>query len=144
MKKEFIDYMEIIGMPKVFIDRAGTIHDFFNMLYPETIDDIFIEDYIDDEGSRIYKNLVFYTKSAIVFEVENFITEEKYSIFSNCERILWYDITKSNYDFIEANEKSRLYIELRTTTNSHISLKASKENCNYLRDIFNKYFKHKI
>jgi hypothetical protein len=142
MKEEFITYLQTIGMPTVFIERVDKMYHLFNMLYPDSIDDMFIEDYIGDEG-RIYENLIFYNKD-VSMQVKNFISEEKYSVFTNSMRVLSYNFQKSDYDFIKANEKSRLNIDVLKTGNMYTTLKASKENCDYLRDIFNKYYKDKI
>ncbi|MEA1992572.1 MAG: hypothetical protein U9N58_10345, partial [Thermodesulfobacteriota bacterium] len=62
MKKEFIDYLESIGIKGgVLLDRIESIYEFYSEMCPDDIVDIFVTDYIDSDGKREYENLWFFS-----------------------------------------------------------------------------------
>ncbi len=57
MKDEFLEYLESIGMTKTLCKRVETIYAFYTEICPDEITDIFITDYIKEDGTREYQNL---------------------------------------------------------------------------------------
>jgi hypothetical protein len=104
----------------------------------EEIQDIFVTDYVDAEGRRNYESLWLFTPS-YVMEAKQFLSENNFdfTLLKDCVR-LWR-IKKRDYDFRKAEPESRMYLELSLAQGAACVLKASQENCDYLRDIFLKY-----
>ena len=93
---------------------------------------------------RDYVNVGFFTKDTL-FSFGN-IYEDKINIipFSKfSQKLTMITIRTESYDFIEANEDSRLIIELYC--GEHIlQSRGTSKNCDYLKNIFERYFKPMI
>ena len=138
MKDEFKKYLEAIGITEILHRRIKTIYEFYEKICPNEITNIFVTDYITEDGTREYENLWFFSKK-YVMEAKLFIQKDDFDITPIQNRIIYWTIQKQDYDFKKAIEKSRLYLEFRLDTGGICELKASKENCDYLRDIILKY-----
>ena len=138
MKKEFIKYLESIGVANALWNKIEMIYEFFEEIYPDEITDIFIEDYIKEDGLREYESLLFFSKKNCM-EAKQFITKEDFDVAPIKKRIYYWTIQKQNYDFKKATEKSRLYLRFELDTGVTCGVKAAKENCDYLRKIILKY-----
>ena len=138
MKEEFIKYLKSIGLTETLCKRIETIYEFYRDLCPDEITGIFVTDYIIEDGSREYENLWFFSKK-YAMEAKQFITKDDFDILPIKNRINYWTIQKWDYDFKKATEKSRLYLRFDQDTGKYGEFKASKENCDYLRDIILKY-----
>lgn len=138
MKKEFIRYLESIDITNALRERIETIYKFYQEIYPDEITDIFIADYIKEDGLREYESLWFFSKKNCM-EAKQFITKEDFDVAPIKKRIYYWTIQKQNYDFKKATEKSRLYLRFELDTGVTCGVKAAKENCDYLRKIILKY-----
>ncbi len=142
MDHNFYKYLRRIGIvEKNLQERISQIFLFYaNYLCPETIQDIFVTDYMSEE-SREYENLWLFSKN-YAMEAKRFISEDNFDIspITNIKRI---EINKTKYDFIEANDSSRLnlYCDLES---AFLQMRASKENCDYLKVIIDKYLKSRL
>lgn len=140
MKTEFYSYLESIGLTDVSVKRIQEICQFYeNILHrlDDEIQDIFVTDFISKDETRQYENLWFFSKKYFM-EAKLFLTQDDFDIAPSV-KIRYIDIKKQDYDFVKANEKSRLYIDYRFPYPSGGSFKASKNNCDYLKEI---YLKH--
>ena len=138
MKEGFTKYLGSIGITKTFGERIETIQEFYREICPDEITDIFVTDYIKEDGAREYENLWFFSERYCM-EAKQFLTKDNFDITPIQSRICYWSIQKQDYDFEKATEKSRLNVEIGMDTEIRGSLKASKENCDYLRDIIFKY-----
>ena len=138
MKKEFIEYLESIGIANALRERIETIYELYKELCPDEIMDIFITDYIKEDGSREYENLWFFSEKTCM-EAKQFITKEDFDIIRIKKRVNIWNIQKHNYDFKKATDTSRLFLRVNFDFNVDGELKAAKDNCNYLRKIILKY-----
>jgi hypothetical protein len=138
MREEFTKYLNVIGITKVLFERIEMIYKFYQERCPDEITSIFITDYIKEDESREYENLWFFSEKYCM-EAKQFITEDNFDITPIKRRVCYWRIQKKNYDFKKATEKSRLYLEFKLDTGISGTFKASKENCDYLREIFIKY-----
>ncbi len=138
MKKEFIKYLESISITNALRERIETIYKFYQEIYPDEITDIFITDYIKEDGLREYESLWFFSNKNCM-EAKQFITKEDFDVAPIKKRIYYWTIQKQNYDFKKATEKSRLYLRFELDTGVTCGVKAAKENCDYLRKIILKY-----
>jgi hypothetical protein len=138
MKEEFIKYLESIGIANALRERIDTIYKFYQEIYPDEITDIFITDYIKEDGTREYENLWFFSEKHCM-EAKRFITKDDFDIVPIKKRVNYWTIQKQNYDFKKATEKSRLYLKFDLDAGINCDFKAAKENCDYLRKIILKY-----
>lgn len=140
MKEKFDTYIEIIGIKGELIDRIKTICEQYKEISTEEITDIFVTDYINKDGSREYENLWLFSDDCCM-EANNFITEDSFDCSTLKNRITRWEVNKQNYDFRDTSEKSRLNINFNMENDLSGELKASRENCNFLKDIFLTYIK---
>jgi len=138
MKDEFITYLESIGITEPIRDRVETIHEFYRKTFSEEITGIFVSDYLKEDGTREYESLCFFSEKYFM-EAKEFITKDDFDITPIKSRIYYWNIQKQDYDFEKATEKSRLNLGIAVDTGTRGSFKASKENCDYLKDIILKY-----
>jgi hypothetical protein len=138
MKKEFKKYLESIGITKTFCKRIETIYEFCTKICPDKITGIFVTEYIKEDGSREYENLWFFSPKYSM-EAKTFTTKDDFDMTPIQKRIYYWTIQKRDYDFKKATEKSRLYLHFELDTGGMGDLKASKENCDYLKDVILKY-----
>ncbi len=143
MKKEFEDYLKSIGITtEVLLRRVESIYQFYLGVCPEEIKDIFITDYIKDDGTREYESLWLFSDSYWI-EAKQFIVKDNFDMIP-IKRIERWEIKKEEYDFKKATEKSRLFLRVNINSLLLSEFKASKENCDFLKEIFLKYVKPKI
>jgi hypothetical protein len=138
MKEKFHEYLKVIGMTQTLINRVETLYIFVSGKCPDEIEDIFVTDYINEEGARVYESLWFFS-SKYCIEAHMFISQEYFDITPTRNRVVRWEMKKQEYDFTKATEKSRLYLAVRLDTGISCSFKVSKENCDYFKDIFSKY-----
>lgn len=144
MKEEFIKYLESIGITGELTKKIGTVYEFYKEVFPnETITDIFITDYIKEDGTREYESLWFFSENYLM-EAKQFIIMDDFDITPVKNRIIYIELKKQNYDFKKATEKSRFNLSVRLDTGIVGEFKASKENCDYFKDIFRKYIQSNL
>jgi hypothetical protein len=140
MKKQFSDYITAIGLTESLVKRVETIYDFYANLLKIDIEDIFVTDFIDKEGVRHYQNLWFFSKNYWM-EAKGFVSSDNFDSMNIVSVIVYWVIEKTEYDFVKATEKSRLSINVHPSVFELPStdFKASRENCDFLRDLFLKH-----
>ncbi|HUU28933.1 MAG TPA: hypothetical protein VM123_14070 [archaeon] len=139
MKSEFLKYLLSIGIKDPLIERINSIFEFYKKVCSEEIEKIFISEYIQKDGMRVYENLWFFSKSYIM-EAKDFINTDDFDLVYIKNRMLGWTLQKKEYDFENSNEKSRFALTIKFIGDVWAKLKASKENCNSLRDILFRYF----
>ena len=140
MKKEHLEYLEKIGIKPPIRDRIEQIYEFYSEICPEEIEDVFVSDYNKEDGSRIYEQCRFYSEHFMMV-ADDFLQNDDFSFFNSYSvRTLGLRIEKKHYDFKKANDKSRmiLVVEYEGTNLAHI--KATKENCDYLKVLMQKWY----
>ncbi len=137
MTKEFLKYLDSIDM-RASLERIGDIYKFYKGISPYEITDIFVSVNIKNDGSREYENLKFFSEKYIM-EAKQFLTNDNFDNTPIKNRIVHWELKKEYYDFIYAREKSKLYLNITLDTGAKCDFKASRENCDHLRDIFIKH-----
>jgi len=144
MKKEFSEYLASIGIKDLFYQRVEEVYAFYSSDFlDEDVLDIFVTEYVDGEGRREYENLWFFTATSVM-EAKQFLMEDKFDLMPIKDRVLRWEIAKRDYDFKEAAAKSRMRLQVFLDNDFVCDFKASQENCDFLRDIFLKYFKPNV
>jgi hypothetical protein len=139
MKPQFLEYLKSIGItaPELIakVEEALALG---TKLCPEDIQDIFISDYIMQDGSREYEEFAGFS--------EHFVTRVTPLVPApiNCfmRKLIpeqaTIQINPVDYDFDHATEKSRLVIAITRSFNTYTA-KAAKSNCDHLWEIYQKY-----
>ena len=140
MKKEHLEYLEKIGIKPPIRDRIEQIYEFYSEICPEEIEVVFVSDYNKEDGSRIYEQCRFYSKH-FVMVADNFLQADDFSFFNSSSlRIFGIRIEKKHYDFKKANDKSRMILVVEFEDNIMAHIKATKENCDYLKVLMQKRY----
>ena len=139
MEELFEKYLEKINLQNLFKKRVFEIINFYSSICPEKIADIFIADYMNDDGQREYENLWLFSNSFFM-EARDFILKDDFDFAPRGNGINYWRIKKEHYDFKESTAKSRfvLYFSWGKDFNSE-DIKSSGINCDYLKEIFEKY-----
>ena len=141
MKNEFEGYLKALGMTDALRDRVEEILKFYVTACPEEIEDIFVSEYIQEDGTRVYENFWCFSKQ-YGMEAKDFAHRDNFDSAPVGENVAHWEIAKQDYDFKEAKEKSRMTLEVQFAGNMIKGLlKASKENCDQLRKVFLKYLR---
>jgi len=140
MKEQFSNYLASIGIKDLFYRRVEEICLLLGNLLDEEILDIFVSDYVQEDGTRIYDNLRLFTARGLI-EADRFLTHDEF-FFSDtrkCSPIAW-ELKTRDYDFQQATVKSRMSLRVAFTSDIRCEFKASQENCDFLRSLLVKYF----
>ena len=137
MKQEFVKYLESIGIYGALIARIGSIYEFFRHVCGEEIADIVVAEYVKEDESREYEELWFFSANLAML-ADHFVTGDDFRLLPIRNVILW-KIQKSEYDFEKATAKSRMILEFHMPGTTFVSIRASRENCDHLRDVFIKH-----
>ena len=140
MDIQFEEYLIDLGMKGSLTKKVEEILQFFEENFSEKAIDIFVEEYIKEDGSREYESLQFYSEK-LLFEARNFRLNDDFAVFSLINDITFIRMNKENYDFKNANEDSRFTLSFGTGKKVFADLKSSKKNCDQLKKILFKYIR---
>lgn len=139
---KFDEYLNRMGITTdILKDRVKLAYSVASQMCPEEIEEVFVSDYIEDDGTREYESVWFFSKGYCI-EAHNFITENSIDIVRIKTKHLVVEL--KDYDFKKATEKSRLRVLILLGEAIQGEIKAAKENCDVLRDITIKYFKPRL
>jgi hypothetical protein len=138
MNTNLAQYLTAIGMSEALRNRVQEVFEFYKALCPDEIKAAFVTDYIKEDGSREFENLWFFS-TEYMMEAKQFVTKDDFDLTPILNKVKYWTLQKSDYDFKKASEKSRLHVHLILNTGISGDLKASKENCDYLKEIILKH-----
>ena len=138
---KFIPYLTDVGITSdAYLNRVRLLYELCSDICPEEIEDMFVEDYIKEDGTREYDDISFFSKTYVVGAYK-FLTQIKFAISPIAKRLTYLNILVQEFDFQKASEKSRINVGFKTVQGIDGNYKAAKKNCIYLQAIINKYFK---
>lgn len=141
MKTEHLTYLENLGISRVISSRIESIMGFYTSITPEDILDIFISEYLQEDGSRMYESLWLFSEH-YAMEAKNFITSDNFDRVYLSKQVGRWQIEKTEYDFVNATDSSRMIISFSIEESGlgiTGKLKSSKQNCDSLKNIFLNY-----
>ena len=138
MKDDWQAYLETIGIQGMFLKRVEEVLSFYQEVYPDQIEDIFVTEYFDKEGNRQYESVWLFSRQ-FVMEAKHFLMEDDFDSAPLQRQVKYWTIKKTEFDFRDASTKSRMLLKFTLLSGVSGALKASRENCNYLSDIFRKH-----
>jgi hypothetical protein len=139
MKKIFETYLEKINLPDPFRERVHKIVAFYSDICLKQVDDIYVSEYVRDNGQQEYESLWLFTKFSIL-EARDFIIKDDFDYSLAGTGICYWRLKKEYYELKESTSQSRLYLKIDWASNVMSGeLKGSGLNCEFLKDIFIKY-----
>lgn len=140
--EKFKEYLKKVGITSdVLLERVRFLYDVATKMCPEKIEKLFVDDYITKDKTRAYESIWFFSQGFIL-EAHNFETDYEIDIVPTKGFRLAMEL--KDYNFNEATEDSRLRVFMTFAEDISGELKATKENCDVLRDIVLKYIKPKL
>ncbi len=138
---KFIPYLnEIDIVTRTLLKRIELIYKLVSDMCPDKIEDIFIDDYLNEDGTRGYEDLWFFS-NLYCLEAKKFLTEINFDMTPIKQRIIYWSVKIQDFNFKESSEKSRFSLHFETLRGVTGDFKASKRNCDYLQVIISKYIK---
>jgi hypothetical protein len=138
MIERFSTYLRSIGVTESLERRVDSVIDFYSLIYPETISDIFLVDYMTGDGTREYGSLFLFSDFYIM-EAKNFLIEDNFDSTLMKSSVSYWGIEKKDYNFQTSVDASRMSIIVRFLYGIRAEFKASRGNCDSLKDIFIKH-----
>lgn len=127
--EKFNTYLESIGMGPDLIAIVQKHYDFYTTYLGISIDDIFVSEYINAEGNRIYEDLLFYNDSFFM-EVQGFRNKNADDYDQDTIKITSWILKRTNYnDLQNPSDASRCSLKFNLYNDRYGQLKASKHNC---------------
>lgn len=114
MKPAFRAYLESVGIVGALLERVDAIIRFYESLPAQEILQIFVSEYVKEDGSREYEALWFFSMN-FMMEAKGFVRGDDFDMAPIAGRVSYWRIQKSDYDFVRATEKSRLNVYFSTS-----------------------------
>ena len=147
MTKDQYKYLESIGITGALTEKVEKVADFYTNYLKVQLNDIFISEYVNTEGSRFYENLWFFNED-FCYEAKSFMSKEDFDSDILKNAVKCFTIKMTDFDIVNniSNEKSRMFLDFGLKSDRNGDMKASKDNCKQLSVIIKKYIQpnHKI
>jgi hypothetical protein len=143
MKKEFDQYLTSLNLTKVQKQKVQEILNYYKLICPEEITEIFICDFFKEDGTRDFSSLWLFSKS-FVMESKDFTINNNLDIAPFPDQIRHSKFEFINFNLIKPNENSRITYSSNLILGLECEFKASGDNCSKLMSIFEMYFKPKF
>ncbi len=133
-------YLRDIGVEEPLQQRIELIYSYIQKIVPCRVTDIFVDEYVKEDGTHIYESLTFYADNVTV-SAFNFIRKIELHFSQADPKITLMIINSKDYDFEKASDKSRLQIKYYLSQVEQVTgfFKATSKNCDYLMKIHKKY-----
>lgn len=138
MKAEWVEYLESIGVKGPFLKRVEEVLDFYVKVHPAAIQDIFVTEYMDKDGNRQYESVWLFSETSMM-EAKQFLKEDDFDSAAAGKQVQYWRIKKEEYNLKQASAKSRMMLEFSLASGIRGELKASRENCDHLKNVFLKH-----
>lgn len=132
-------YLRELGMGTSLIEKGLTLYDEYEAYLSEAINYVFISEYVDDDGNRIYESIWFLTDT-LMAEAHEITSDGHGDIVPLGQGLTQVDFSRKNFDLTSATTQSRFRVSV-TFDRSGLkgNFKASSENCAHLLTILRDY-----
>ena len=124
-------YLDSIGITGTLAARVLTIEALYTDRLGVQAEDIFVSEYVQQDDTRIYESLWFFSDSYIM-EAKRFPRELRIDIVPIRDNIHYWSAELQDYQFSRTTKKSRMTIEITLGGGAIGTLKASGANCKTL------------
>lgn len=141
MNKEQLQYLESVGITGPLIAKVEAVYQFYSKFIGTQIDDIFVSEYLNKDGSRVFENLWFFNDH-YCYEAKQFMSTDDYDADLIRKSIAWYSVKKTDFDIVadSYNDNSRMILTFGFAVTARTGeMKASRVNCKKLAYILKKY-----
>src|ERR1700746_3042065 len=132
MNESFTKYMTTIGLTAPLVERVTAFYGFCTLMCPEKMEHMFINDYVNKEGMRIFESLYFFSPN-YALEAKEFATTDNYDMGIVEKPLPYLTVEFTDFDLKKATDKSRMSLSFRVSgafiAGVYTNLKASRENC---------------
>lgn len=143
MKPEYYNYLDTLGIsPGPVRDKVERVFQICKQICPDEICDMFITEYMQNEGGRIFENL-FWISPSYLLEAKLFLHQDSFDI-TPLRDLHYFEIQAQDYDFQRGTDKSRLTLHARFSDVIVAQLRGSGTNCDQLNRILLTHFKPNI
>ncbi len=138
MNKRIKKYLKAIEVTNPIQQRIEEFHGLCEtILEGKEICDLFVDEYINNDGERTYTAITFFTEN-MCLSAESFLSETNIHI-TPLDLLDSFACKLMDFDFKKATKNSRVTIDLFHKNQARGYFKASQENCMYLVKIMKKY-----
>ena len=127
--KEFIKFIpylrEVDITSRTLLKRIEFIYILCSDMCLDEIEDIFVTDYIKEDGTREYENLWFFSKGYML-EAKKFLTQIDLDVTPMKNRVLYWTIEAQDFDLKKASVNSRLNLMFNTVQRITGRLKSAR------------------
>lgn len=143
LKDEWLVYLRELQMPDPYIERVGHLHGIVAAYTPERLTDIFVSEYIDEEGSREFESCWLFGDN-YVCELKSFTTDDRTDMAA-WRYVKFIDIEHKDYVHgQEPTPSSRLKVKVRFPGGMSGDMRASGDNCVRLGSLIHDEFAPRI
>jgi hypothetical protein len=123
------EYFVGLNMGTAIVDRGLVGVEIAEQFLPEPIDYAFVGEYRDEENNPQYESIWLFT------------TDDHFDIVPTRNGLERIDVSRDNFDFTTATDKSRLTVYINIPGSSGITgtFKAAGSNCLHLTEILKDY-----
>lgn len=135
----FDEYFDAIGASSALRERVLRITRQYGALGTDGFDGVFVSEYVDDSGDRIYESVWLFTddtamEARLAGETEDM---DQVRLRGNLER---WQVSRRDYDFGTPKDSSRLTASVSWVGDVSGTLKATGANCEWLRRLIAERF----
>jgi len=135
MKKDFTGYLQSLGFTDILLPKCNEIFGILSEMACEEVLDIFISEYIQEDGTRYYEDFRVFTETTCL-AAKNFLHEYRLVLWNLKNRYENTNLHSTNYDYKAATDLSRLTIYCFSKEGqTGLLMKASRKNCDHLYSI---------
>lgn len=142
MNQDTIDYLKSIGLAEPLLQHTIGMVENIEWLYGLSEYDLFVSEFIDNEGNKQYAGLWLFTHEVAV-EAKNFTVEFDIDIAAYAQSIGYMRITSKSFNIKEHDGESRMQVEVSASGVS-FDLRASQRNCSTLTNLIKKHLRPNI
>lgn len=139
--EKFYDYLKGIGLTSTpFTEKIESVYNICSQMCPEEIKDIFVSNYIKNDGNEEFISLWFFSDKYCL-EAKQFLTKYDIDIAYLYQSIKYWTIKLEDYSYNDISDKSKLSFEAESLHGIYFTFRSQGKNCGYLKAIIDKYFK---
>ena len=98
MKTEWTDYLDALELTHAARTSLEEVYKVSSALTPETFVTVFVSDYIDDEGKRLFENAWFFS-DAYASEAKDFLSQGNSDLVVLRKNVTYIDVKWRDYQF---------------------------------------------
>lgn len=139
MNETFSKYVRSLGIGEALFAHIEALSDQCQRLAPEPFEEIAVSEVVQQDGSKIY-DLLYFFSNGFICEVENFVSNPTIWLAPLQSGPAWLKIEKVDFDLKEAKPTSRFSVDAHWwSAGFTIHPKACGDNCTHLLKLTKRY-----